>query len=411
MRLPHIFLAIVSISFFAANAATLPTWNYRHGGDDWTSDKCVGQSQSPINVPLFASMQRVHAGAEMQLSMGLLPSTGNNVAFTNDGNALRMSWPVISLAPTWTVMLPAEATTLSETMRTDGTKTNNRAIPVLLDHLEFHTPSEHSFGGRFYPVEVQITGTVDRSRLSLCGTNPSDNACTIIVSIFMDYGEYAQGMDNTFLNAVLDHVPLSASVANTFLPANININMTSLLPETDSYVSYVGSKTSPPCAEGVVWALMTDTIHVSKHQVDILRSAISAADCDVNGANCVGKLTNGVNNREIQTSLTDRTYRVFIDTKLAITQFTPYAAQELGAFTDGLLSYTQPVPSPVDAKAKGIGFGLNDDDIVLGMLFFVIGVVISFPIFVFVRKVGCFNKKDEWYIKRAKKAPVEEDQA
>lgn len=53
-----------------------------------------------------------------------------------------------------------------------------------------------------------------------------------------------------------------------FLPAGASLNLQALLPANNlSYVSYAGSLTTPPCTEGVLWTLMTNTQKLSLAQV------------------------------------------------------------------------------------------------------------------------------------------------
>jgi carbonic anhydrase len=43
---------------------------------------------------------------------------------------------------------------------------------------------------------------------------------------------------------------------------------------SDEFYRYTGSFTTPPCTEGVVWAVATRVRRVSRHQVELLREAV-----------------------------------------------------------------------------------------------------------------------------------------
>ncbi len=45
------------------------------------------------------------------------------------------------------------------------------------------------------------------------------------------------------------------------------MDLQQLLPTNQSYVSYAGSLTTPPCTEGVLWVMMLNTQKMSLQQV------------------------------------------------------------------------------------------------------------------------------------------------
>jgi carbonic anhydrase len=47
------------------------------------------------------------------------------------------------------------------------------------------------------------------------------------------------------------------------------IDLMQLLPEMRSYWTYMGSLTTPPCSEGVLWMVMKQPLQVSSEQVSI----------------------------------------------------------------------------------------------------------------------------------------------
>jgi carbonic anhydrase len=51
-------------------------------------------------------------------------------------------------------------------------------------------------------------------------------------------------------------------------PAPI-INPVSLLPANRNYYTYMGSLTTPPCTEGVLWLVMKQPVQVSQEQINI----------------------------------------------------------------------------------------------------------------------------------------------
>jgi len=48
---------------------------------------------------------------------------------------------------------------------------------------------------------------------------------------------------------------------------DVSINAKHLLPADQTYYSYMGSLTTPPCTEGVQWLVMKTPVEISRDQV------------------------------------------------------------------------------------------------------------------------------------------------
>ena len=51
--------------------------------------------------------------------------------------------------------------------------------------------------------------------------------------------------------------------------AGTRIDLSQLLPEDKRYYTYMGSLTTPPCSEGVLWMVMKQPVPISVEQVSI----------------------------------------------------------------------------------------------------------------------------------------------
>ena len=51
--------------------------------------------------------------------------------------------------------------------------------------------------------------------------------------------------------------------------ARASLNIADLLPADRSYFTYMGSLTTPPCSEGVLWMVMKQPVPISPEQVAI----------------------------------------------------------------------------------------------------------------------------------------------
>jgi carbonic anhydrase len=75
-----------------------------------------------------------------------------------------------------------------------------------------------------------------------------------------------------FFETFLDHAP--TKVGDFIEDQKHVINPVNLLPKNRAYYRYFGSYTTPPCHEGVIWAVMHDPIEVSVEQIRRFRALL-----------------------------------------------------------------------------------------------------------------------------------------
>ena len=116
-----------------------------------------------------------------------------------------------------------------------------------LRQLHFHTPSEHQIEGEASAMEMHLVHRNAAKELA-------------VVSVLIEEGAF-----NPTIDRIWSHIP--AKGRRKKVP-DLTINAADLLPYGQSYYSYRGSLTTPPCSEGVSWIVMTEPIEVSKEQID-----------------------------------------------------------------------------------------------------------------------------------------------
>jgi carbonic anhydrase len=124
----------------------------------------------------------------------------------------------------------------------------------LLEQFHFHVPSEHTVDQRHYPMELHLVHHNERHEVA-------------VVAVFMEEGKH-----NPFFETFLEHAPSKVGEATD--DHDHTVNPMTLLPERKSYYRYSGSFTTPPCSEGVIWAVMHDPIEVSKEQIKKFRALV-----------------------------------------------------------------------------------------------------------------------------------------
>jgi carbonic anhydrase len=118
--------------------------------------------------------------------------------------------------------------------------------------FHFHSPSEHRIDGKTFPLEIHIVHTNSVGQLAVLG-------------ILFEEGE-----ENTMLNQLNGFRP--AGLEPYTGPVDYNLIVTA---RTQYYV-YNGSLTTPPCSEGVLWAVLKNPVTASGEQIDQFHAAMEA---------------------------------------------------------------------------------------------------------------------------------------
>ncbi len=116
-----------------------------------------------------------------------------------------------------------------------------------LIQLHFHTPSEHAFSGKRYPLTGHFVHATESGRLAVLGVM------------------FEKGAANAELAKILAAVPSAKSEPVT-VPGEI-LDPNGLLPAGRAIYRYMGSLTTPPCSEGVNWHVLRDPISASADQI------------------------------------------------------------------------------------------------------------------------------------------------
>lgn len=112
-------------------------------------------------------------------------------------------------------------------------------VTYTLINIHFHSPSEHTRGGRHYPLEVHLVHSDPQGQLA-------------VVSVLFEMGTFHQGVEQAMKGV------REKKEAHVF---------TGLLVGRSGFCTYDGSLTTPPCSEGVKWVLTERVAQVAEWQV------------------------------------------------------------------------------------------------------------------------------------------------
>lgn len=117
-----------------------------------------------------------------------------------------------------------------------------------LQQFHFHRPSEERINGRQFDMVTHLVHKDMEGRIA-------------IVAVLLD-----RGSAHPVVQSVWNNLPLEKGDT---VAARGAIDLSSLLPQDRSYYTYMGSMTTPPCSEGVLWMVMKTPMPISPEQVGI----------------------------------------------------------------------------------------------------------------------------------------------
>ena len=117
-----------------------------------------------------------------------------------------------------------------------------------LVQFHFHRPSEERINGRQYDMVAHLV-------------HKDVDGHIAVVAVLLDRGS-AQAIVQTVWN----NLPLEKGDE---VRAGSRIDLSQLLPEDKRYYTYMGSLTTPPCSEGVLWMVLKQPVPISMDQVAI----------------------------------------------------------------------------------------------------------------------------------------------
>ena len=119
-----------------------------------------------------------------------------------------------------------------------------RSFELLQFH--FHRPSEERINGKGFEMVVHLEHRDSEGKLA-------------VVSVLLE-----RGKGQNMIQTVWNNLPLEKN--DTVTPA-IVLNPGDVLPAAREYFTYMGSMTTPPCTEGVLWLVMKQPVQASPAQM------------------------------------------------------------------------------------------------------------------------------------------------
>lgn len=133
-----------------------------------------------------------------------------------------------------------------------------------LQLLQFHRPAEERINGRAYDMSAHLVHRSEEGQIA-------------IVAVLLE-----KGAEHPLIQTLWNNLPLEQGVEFASEDA---IDVNSLLPENRAYWTYMGSLTTPPCTEGVLWMVLKQPAQVGAEQVAIFSRVFRSNARPVQAAN------------------------------------------------------------------------------------------------------------------------------
>jgi len=218
-------VALSNLSAPVALAQSAPHWTY--GGSNnptrWGSlaeDYALcqeGRDQSPINL----TQAQTETLVPLKFDYQTIP-----LEIVNNGHSIQVNYG------------PGSHATL-----------NGQSYNLLQFH--FHTPSEHQINGEAAAMELHLVHDNGKGDLA-------------VVAVMLNAGESSE-----LIESLWENIP---PIGETQKIPQVMVDITDLLPESSNYFNYVGSLTTPPCSEGVMWYVLTEPMEISEEQIEMFQT-------------------------------------------------------------------------------------------------------------------------------------------
>lgn len=177
----------------------------------------IGKRQSPINIEEASTLQ----GPAEPLQFNYQPSNGTVV---NNGHTIQVDL-------------------------TGDNEVSVRGSRYKLLQFHFHTPSEEQVNGQGFAMVAHLVHKNEAQQLA-------------VVAVLL-----APGVANSLIHQVWTYMPLDSG-DRVSMPTGL-IDMNALLPKDQRYYQFMGSLTTPPCTEGVLWMVMKQPTPISREQIKL----------------------------------------------------------------------------------------------------------------------------------------------
>lgn len=134
---------------------------------------------------------------------------------------------------------------------------------------------------------------IPQSALPAC---PPEGCIVVTAVMFALSDDLTTG--SSWLEPLFAAMPLNEG-ASAYLSAGTSLDLQQLLPANQSYASYAGSLTTPPCTEGVLWVMMLNPLKMSLQQWRRFMTAVGDYNCTLQASSGNGTASSAAKGKRL----------------------------------------------------------------------------------------------------------------
>ncbi|XP_011312633.1 carbonic anhydrase 2-like [Fopius arisanus] len=223
-----------------------------------TFKMCAGKMQSPVAISSKKSLILPLPALEMIKFHNLM---GGTLVLHNNGHSVSLNFEKQNsdeqLPYVFGAMLTENQNYVLQGLHFHWGNKNNRG-------------SEHTLNGVSYPMEMHMIFK-NTAYPETAEALSNEDGLTVLATFF-------QEDDNESLSPIVESLPV-VKWKNSRANLNVTFTLNSLLPkDTDTFYTYRGSLTTPPCSEAVTWIIFSMTVPISFKQMNKFRILSNGED-------------------------------------------------------------------------------------------------------------------------------------
>ena len=253
--LPCCYIFFILTPDFANADVHIADWDHDHHHthpDNWEGMCKEGQRQSPIDIVTNETTKEkwgqpfIFHGYERRLSMNVKNNRHSMVAEFENDKKYEDIW-----------------------IRGGGLGESKFRFAQLHFHWGSTNDqgSEHTIDGKAAPMEMHIVHwNLDVGKDVKEATQKDAYNSLEVLGVLFKLGKFNKDYDAIF------NAARKVEKENTNATLEKDVRLRDLLPEdTNAFYRYIGSLTTPPCNQIVMWTIFKDPIEISQEQLDIMR--------------------------------------------------------------------------------------------------------------------------------------------